>query len=502
MWVFMLAVTAKQMRKLEQITFENYQIPSLLLMEHAAKTFADALVAEYGSVKNKTIRIFCGKGNNGGDGFAAARILANYGASVYVSLVFPETTPAGDAGTNYEIIRRMGILFLPFASPITQDIVIDAIFGTGFHGELPPNTRICTENINHSTAFVAAMDVPTGMDSDTGNISKHCVHCNLCVTFGVYKIGLFLPPAINLCKKLVKTDISIPASVINDFCDGYDIADTQTINQLPTRCENGHKGTFGKALAYVGAMGFCGAAILSASAVLKSGAGMVTAAIPQKMHNAFCPAAPAVMTALLDENAESSALCEHLLTLTKDKNAFLCGCGLGRAKKTIEIVVDLYQKVKIPTVADADALFCLAAAREVLSKHVGPRILTPHIAEFARLANVSTEQIQQNRIACAQSFSEQNNVTLVLKDSVTVIATPGRKPTLIASPNSGMATAGSGDVLAGIITGLLCQGIPPHDAAVLGAYLHNRAGNLACRALSAYGMTAEDILTYLPKAFL
>jgi len=495
-------VDVKTMRALEEAAIQSYGIPSVLLMENAAAGFVRALKNETGALLRKKVHVFCGGGNNGGDGFAIARMAHNQGAEVVITALCDPSLLKGDAKTNFDIVQKMGISHAEAAACAGADIIVDAIFGTGFHGETDGAVKDAITYINESKAYVASVDIPSGVCADTGLSAEHAVFCDLCVTFLAAKPGHLLFPGRSHFKTLIKTDISVPRAVINQLKSGYDVIDKHVLVKLPVREENSHKGSFGKALAFVGSYGMSGAAVLSASAILKSGAGISCAAVPESVLASVTAKTAALMTCplpcknnVLSKNAE-----EILFDKLSAYDVLLAGCGIGQEKVAKHIVFRLLKENEKPMVLDADALNLLALSPTLLEKKKCDLILTPHIKEFSRLLGISTEEIAKDRLKIAKAFSEKYKVTLVLKDAVTVVATPEGALYVSTVQNSGMATAGSGDVLAGIITGLLAQGASCEDAAVLGVYLHQLAGAIAKEACGEYGMTAEDILSSLPAA--
>lgn len=492
----------KTMQMLERTATTKYGVPSILLMENAATGFVRALLKEVSEAIKKTICVVCGKGNNGGDGFAIARMLYNLGADVSCVCLFDGASLSGDAKTNYEIAKKMGIPFVDVDVCKQKDIIVDAIFGTGFHGDTEGAAKMAIDMINESSAFVASVDIPSGVSADTGAASVSSVFADLCVTFSALKPGHLLFPGKAHIKKLVKTDISIPRAVINNFASGYDIIDKSAYDKIPARAQNSHKGSFGKALAFVGAKGMIGAAVLSSSAILKSGAGMVTAAIPESIYEPVAKQVAAVMTYVLP--CENDALLPNtedlILEKMKSQDVLLMGCGIGSSENTKETVKRVLLENNMPTVVDADGLNALEGCTDLLKKASAELVLTPHIKEFSRLSGFSVDEIKARSVELARTFATEHGVTLVLKDAVTIVATKEGNIYISSVSNSGMATAGSGDVLAGIITGLLAQGASAEDAAVSGVYLHLAAGELAKRELGEYGMTAEDILKNVPIA--
>ncbi len=492
----------KTMQMLERTAITEYGVPSILLMENAASGFVSALLKEVPEVIKKTICVVCGKGNNGGDGFAIARMLHNLGADVSCVSLFDATSLPVDAKTNYEIVKTMGIPFINVEDCKEKDILIDAIFGTGFHGEAEGLPKMAIDVINESPAFVASVDVPSGVSADTGAASTSSVFADLCVTFSVIKPGHLLFPGKEHVKKLVKTDISIPRAVINDLDAGYDIIDKSVYGRIPVRIQNSHKGSFGKALAFVGSKGMSGAAVLSSSAILKSGAGMVTAAIPETIFEPVAKQVAAVMTLILPckESTVSPSSKDVILEKMNSQDVLLMGCGIGSSGKAAEIIRYVLLNNDKPTVLDADGLNALKDNADLLKEVSAELVLTPHVMEFSRLSGFSVDEIKMRPVELAKKFATEYGVTLVLKDAVTIVATKEGKIYISSVSNSGMATAGSGDVLAGIITGLLAQGASPEDAAVSAVYLHLATGELAKRDSGEYGMTAEDILKNVPIA--
>ena len=481
----MVAISRAEMVNLEQKAIEEFKIPSIVLMENAAMGFVSSLTSEFGSIDGKKICVTCGKGNNAGDGYAIARLLYFGGANVEILPVFDENLLSGDAMTNMICAKNMGISFIKELSG-EYDIIVDAIFGTGTRGEVLSPAREIIEKINSKNSYIASVDVPSGVSSafDTGDCF---VKCDLCVTFGYIKHYMLLGKAQASFKKLVVAPISIP-----EPDDAFRVIDKKTFPLIPKRESVSHKGTFGKVLALVGACGMAGAAVLSGSAVLKSGAGMLTLAVPEQIVPTIVHEFPSAMTLPLTVDTDISQKAQGM-------DALLIGCGLGTedmAKKNFEKLINCEK----PTVIDADGLNILSENIDLIKdKNV---ILTPHIAEFSRLSGVSIENIKENPIAHLKEFCSRFNVCVVLKDAVTVICHKGKDIAICHAPNSGMATAGSGDVLAGIIASMLAQGLDTFSASCVGVYLHSSAGKLAKDALSEAGMTSSDILNFVPKAFM
>jgi len=499
----MKLVTVSQMQEWERIAMEDFAVPSLLLMENAAAGCIAALKKEVGCLFGKKIHVFCGKGNNGGDGFAIARMLHNQNARVVITPLFDENDAKGDAKQNLDMARKLGIPFVPASDCLNCDVIVEAIFGTGFHGEVTGDAKTAITAINESPAFVVSIDIPGGVNADTGKASATAVFADLCVTFSATKPGHLLYPGKTHYQKLIKTDISIPRQVINACSGGYDVIDQTAFSRIPKRTPDSHKGSYGKALAFVGSCGMSGAAILSATAILKSGAGMATAAVPASIQEICASHFKAVMTCKLPEQDGmlSSDAADIILEKQTHQDVLLTGCGIGTTDSAKQVIRRLLTAWEKPMVLDADGINALAGCPELLLSKKCPLIVTPHVAEFARLLGYSVEAVKENPLKLARDFAFTYGVTLVLKDATTIVADKDGTLSLCPAANSGMATAGSGDVLSGIITGLLAQSASCSDAAVCGVYLHACAGKIAKDTLGEYGMTAGDILSALPHAF-
>ena len=484
----MVAISVAEMKALEEKAINEYGIPSIVLMENAAMGFVSALKNEYGSLCTKKILVVCGKGNNAGDGFAIARLLHFSGCDVSVLPLFDINTLTPDAKVNANALKNMGVVFIKDIDT-EYDIIIDAIFGTGFHGEVDSPVKEIIEKINESKSYIASVDVPSGVELFDGAKNKLCVNSDLCVTFGYAKLHQFTGINRNSFKKLVVAPISVPCPE-----SSAKIITKDTFNLIPKRAQDSHKGTFGKVMAIVGSSGMAGAAILSGSAVLKSGAGMLTIATNDSIIPTIAHEFPSAMTLPMPSE------CDTLIEKAKGMNAVLIGCGLGTDDSTKKFVTEFIKKCDIPMVIDADGLNILSENIDIIKgKNV---ILTPHIVEFSRLSGVSPYEIKESPVKVLNDFCKDFGVTVILKDSITLISHKGENIAVCHAPNSGMATAGSGDVLAGVVTSFTAQGLSPFDAACCGVYIHSAAGALAKENFGEAGMTSSDILSFVPKAFI
>lgn len=482
----MVAISVSEMKNLEEKAINEYGVPSIVLMENAAMGFVGALKNEFSDLTSKKILIVCGKGNNAGDGFAIARLLYLGGCEVSVLPLFDIDTLTPDAKINALAVKNMGV---PFIKDLNDeyDIIIDAVFGTGFHGEVTSPVKETIEKINESNSFIASVDVPSGVELSGGAKNQFVTRSDVCVTFGFAKFHQFTGVNKSSFKKLIVAPISVPCP--ESFSE---IITKDTFDLIPKRQGDSHKGTFGKVMAITGSYGMAGAAILSGSAVLKSGAGMLTIATNDSIIPTIAHEFPSAMTLPLPDE------CDTLLEKCKGMDAVLIGCGLG--KERADFVTDFIKKCTTPMIIDADGLNILSENIDIIKGKSA--ILTPHIVEFSRLSKVSPDEIKQNPTKVLKDFCSQLGVTVILKDSVTIICDEKCRLAVCHAPNSGMATAGSGDVLAGIVTSFTAQGLDSFDTACLGVYIHSAAGKLAKEVCGEAGMTSSDILSFVPKAFM
>jgi len=491
-------VTSEQMRELEKTAIEDFGVPSIILMENASIGFFTELKNKI-DLFGKKICVCCGKGNNGGDGFAVSRHLSNDGYDVSCILSFDESKAKAllteDAYTNYQIAKNMGIPMLTADESFEKyDIIIDSLLGTGIKGAARKPEADIIDKINDAGVFTCALDIPSGADASNGKVSGSCVKADLTITFAFAKVGHFLYPTKEYVGKLAVCPISIPKSVEDNYNSNFFTLCDSIFSFLPKRNKNSHKGDFGKVLACVGSDNMSGAAMLSVSAVFKSGVGMVTAASTEKVLANIVLNTPEAMTLPLADNGTTDAFYSAL----EKNDVLLLGCGMGRSEhgeKFVEEVVSVCEK---PMIIDADGINNLSRNIDILYKKKAPIILTPHTVEFSRMTGLSPEHIEENRLDVALSFAKKYDVTLVLKGADTIIASPEGKVFISAIANSGLATAGSGDVLSGIIAGFLAQGAEPNIAAAAGVYAHSLSGLKAAEILGARSMTASDIISYLP----
>ncbi|QGG49112.1 NAD(P)H-hydrate dehydratase [Heliorestis convoluta] len=509
----MRVVTAAEMNRMDQRATEEYGIPSLLLMENAGIEVAKQVTKLLGGTcEGKSILILCGKGSNGGDGFVVARHLLNKGADVKLFLLAPERDVRGDALTNLTIYKRMGGKIYALMDQkdlnalrmglLSTHLVVDAIYGTGFSGTVPKLITRAIEMLNELALPTLAVDVPSGLEVNTGKISNICLKATMTVTFGLPKLGLLLEPGASVAGKLVVVDISIPRDLLdNPLLTRRLLTSKVCKSWLRQRDPEAHKGNFGHLLIMGGSNGMAGAITLTVQGALRSGTGKTTVAVPEGIASYVIPQVSEAMSLSLSApqgRLEASALEGKSFD---SFTSFVVGPGLGRYGEAALFLQEFLEKTKGPVVIDADALMALEGNIESLAAAQGPLVLTPHPGEMARLTGLTIEEIQQNRLQVVTHFAKDWGVTIALKGARTLIATAEGELFINPTGNPGMATAGSGDVLAGVLGSLLAQGYSPAQGAALAVYVHGLAGDIAVELYGHKAMKAGDIVASLPAAW-
>ena len=510
----MKIVTGIQMQALDRRTISEAQIPSLVLMERAGAGAADFIQSRFGPLRGKTVTILCGKGNNGGDGFVVARLLRQRQTKVAVLLLAPPTDLSRDASVMYRRWLRAGgksatKLFRSSeqAQPIlaSSDLIVDALLGTGLSTHVTGAYREAIQLINQAGRPVIAIDMPSGIHADNGALLGQAVHATATVTFGLPKLGLYVGPGIDHAGIIHVVDIGIPAAYI-DALDSRTIVVTKELvaDTLPARATSSHKGTFGHAGILAGSVGKTGAAALAARAALRVGAGLVTVGIPSSVNDVLEAKLLEAMTLPLPETKARTLArsgLDRVLAFMRARTAIAIGPGLSTHPETVELIQSLMKHLDRPAVLDADALNALASRASLLTECKIPPILTPHPGEMARLEVEATPQsVNADRLGTARRFARERGVFLVLKGARTVIARPDGLLAICPTGNPGMATAGTGDVLTGMVVGLLAQGVPAWEAACAATYLHGAAGDLAAQQLGQASMLAGDLIAHIPHA--
>ncbi|MHB8173508.1 MAG: NAD(P)H-hydrate dehydratase [Nitrospirota bacterium] len=506
----MKLATSAEMRELDRRTIEEFGIPGIVLMENAGRAVVSAMVHKWGPVEGRRYLIFCGKGNNGGDGLVIARRLHNMGAEVSVRLFSDDMK--GDAGINLNAARKIGISINPVSQDLHEETseaahaeaVIDAMFGTGLSTVIKDPYARVIKMINSTARKVVAVDVPSGVNSDDGRVLGTSVRAHLTVTFGLPKRGLYLFPGAQAAGVIKMAEIGIPEAAIDEAAIGANLLTSAHVRGLlPKREPDSHKGTYGHLLIIAGSAGKTGAAALAARAALRCGAGLVTLAVPESLNDIFEEKLTEEMTVPLPETNERSLsykALDKLLALMEGKTAVAIGPGISRNADTARLVRELLPRLKVPTVLDADALNILSEDETPLDSMTVPVILTPHPGEAGRLLGVPAVEVQSDRPGAALALAKAHRCIVALKGARTLIAFQDGTFYVNPTGNPGMATAGTGDVLTGIISSFLAQGLQAAEAALLGVYAHGFAGDKAMEEKGCSGLIAGDIIEAMPSA--
>jgi len=513
----MILLNAAESRELDRLSREKYGIPSYSLMRRAGEAVADALLRRWPNAIGAPVLVVAGKGNNGGDGFVAARRLMQTGARVRVVLLAKVADLKGDAarahgdyaaagGSVAEVTGEDAIgAAIRAEQPVT---VVDAIFGTGLNAEVRGLARHAIEAVNSLGVTVVAVDIASGVNSDSGAVMGTAIAANLTVTFGYAKYGHVSYPGAELAGDLEIAEIGFAPEAIGEIAPrGRMIEAAEAASLLEPRSANTHKGTYGHPLVIAGSRGKSGAAILAARGALRMGAGLVTAAIPGSIAAIVAGGQPELMTEPMpdrDGHFAAPAAIEDLKALAAGKTALIAGPGMGVSDDTRELVAWLVgegAQPGRPLLIDADALNLVAALGSASLKSArGPVVLTPHPGEMARLIGTSNAAVNADRIGAARRLAEATGAGVLLKGARTVIATPDGGLFINSSGNPGMATAGMGDVLSGIIGALLGQGMAPGAALTLGAFIHGFAADRLAERLGPVGYLAGEVADELPAA--
>ena len=508
------------MREMDRHAIEDLGIQGVVLMENAARSVADWLVEK--KLKNNPdarVVVCCGKGNNGGDGFAIARLLANRGYDIHV--VDAGEAKKGDARKNQLLWEQFGeSTSFPDANATRlleeADVLIDAIFGIGMEQSIEGAYREWIEIFNsNKKALRVAVDIPSGVSTDESKIFGVAAQCQHTITFQTGKPGCFQHPGVLYSGKIHIADISIPenwpvnlpAKEAEDEAAEKNLTPhtylltAEFVNDLvPERLPEAHKGSSGHLLTVCASAGMGGAASLASLGALKSGAGLVTACVPNELRDRLPGQAPEIMT-VTPHNAPEFFTEEHadyVEQLAAVRNAVVLGCGLGVHSQTAKFVQHLTKHLEGPLLIDADGLNNLD--EQTLKERLGVAVITPHPRELSRLCGQSVTEIQENRIATVRQLSQEWNVVLLLKGAYTVIGSPDAKIFINPTGNSALATAGSGDVLSGFIGGFLAQGLSPLHATLTGAYLHGLAAECLIQKTDSNNIVASDLFEGLRLA--
>jgi hydroxyethylthiazole kinase-like uncharacterized protein yjeF len=510
----MKLATPEQMKAIDASAITEYGIPGIVLMENAAIAVTAEALSMLGSRKDAFVLLIAGSGNNGGDAFAIARQLHSKGVCTAVYLLGEKAAAAGDAGINLNILEKTGISVIEIAGSGLPEslladlgkaqLIIDGLFGTGLSRKVDGTAGQVIEMVNASGKPVLSIDIPSGVDGRDGSIKGVCINAAATVTFCLPKIGLVLHPGCEHTGRLVVADISIPPRVLERSNITTEFIDAGCVSKIiPARPANSNKGDFGRVLLVTGSTGMTGSGCLASMAALRSGAGLVYTGVPKSLAPIYGSSLKEPVILPLEDNGSGSLAiecAEQILVQMRRMNVAAIGPGLTASNSISQIVGRIIRESTIPLVLDADALNVIGGDTSIL-KGVGIQmVLTPHPGEMARLTGLSIHDIQADRIGTAKKFAVDHRVIVVLKGSRTIVALPNGRVFVNSTGNAGMATAGAGDTLTGIIAGLIAQGADAEEAATAGVFLHGLAGDAAAERLGMHGMVAGDILDSLPQA--
>jgi len=503
---------AQEMRTIDKAATELYGIPEIVLMENAGHETAVAVEKMLGNLSGKKVCILAGTGNNGGDAFAAVRHMANRGAKMKVFLMGDAGHLTSSARVNFNIVVNMGITV---HSVVFQrdwdkvqvalgfsDVVIDGLLGTGYKGQLRESTEKIIDMVNGAQKPVVSIDLPSGVNADTGAVFSKAVWAKRTISFGLPKMGQLFYPGAKYVGKLLIDDIGIPSELLEDRKIQQELIDFEYAKSaFVKRAADVHKGSCGKVLVIAGSRGLTGAAALSSLAALRSGTGLVTLAIAESLHDIMECKLTEVMTRPVTE-VEKGIMGETalpvLLELAKQYDTVVIGPGLGRHESTMKLVREFITQTECPLVVDADAIYAYGNADGDLKKAKKIPVLTPHLGEMARFLQISVKELKESLVEIACRAAKEYHAVFVLKSEKTIVVYPDGSVFVTTKGNPGMATAGSGDVLAGTIGGLLAQGFGK-KAAAAGVFLHGFAGDIAAKN-GMDGLIASDIIAALPAA--
>lgn len=509
----MYLVTSDEMREMDRLAIESFGIPGMVLMENAARGAVDVLARHFPKIAHAKVGVAAGRGNNGGDGLAIARYLAGWSVDVVVYLLAERAHVQADAAANLKLAEQMGISVVEIpndrafdahrVSMAHRNLWVDAIFGTGLKSDVRGHFKTIIDFLNGQNRPIFSVDIPSGLNSDTGRPCGCSIKASVTATFGLPKVGQLIYPGASLAGILEVVDIGIPPQVVAQVKPGCRLITPQVmLPALSPRDVEAHKGSAGHLAILAGAPGKTGAAIMASRAAMRAGAGLVTVGIAKSLNVALASQLVEIMTEPLPEEPDGCLgmmALDSVLELLANKRCVAIGPGLGTTQSTERLVQHLIRQSHIPMVIDADGLNCIAKDLSGLKEAKAPLVLTPHPGEMARLMGTTTLAVQCDRIGCARNFAQTHNVCLVLKGAKTVIAHPDATVLVNPTGNAGMASGGMGDVLTGIIAGFLTQGLGLAEAVSAAVYLHGAAADTLADTIGPRGFLASDLIEILPR---
>ena len=508
----MYLVTASEMQAMDRRTIDSFGIPGRVLMETAGRGATRFMLETFGDLKHRSVAVLAGSGNNGGDGYVMARHLSQRRIDVTVYLLADRQRVIGDAAANLALLAPLDIpivdvpddaAFKKFKHQLSRhDCYIDAILGTGLKSDVRGHLKTIITHINRLEKPVFAVDIPSGLNSDTGQVCGVCIQAQATATFGYAKTGQFTYPGARLCGRLTVVDIGIPLHIAAEVGPKQFLLTRPDIEAMVRpRLPEAHKGRTGHLLVVAGSAGKTGAAAMTAMSAMRAGAGLVTLGIAASLNPVVETQVTEAMTSPLPGQPGGwlgeSAL-EPVQKLLDGKKCLALGPGLGQAPETGRLVRRLLAQTGLPVVVDADGLNHLAVESDLLNARQGPVVLTPHPGEMARLAATSVQAVQKDRVGCAREFATAHGVHVVLKGAGTVIAHPDGSVFVNPTGNAGMASGGMGDVLTGLVAGLICQDYTVEEACRLGVYLHGAAADSLQEKIGPVGYLAAEVMNQIP----
>ena len=501
----MKAVTAATMRQLDSSAIEGLKLPGVVLMENAGRGAYRLLKKALDERGLTRVLVLCGPGNNGGDGYVIARHLANNGYHVVIAVTKAGRELKGDAKVNWQVARNMGLKIQQLRADADVakifkrlgpfDAICDALLGTGVSKDLGGLYLDLVRWANAQPCYRFAIDIPTGIHADSSAVLEDAFRADATATFGLPKLGLCLYPGADYAGEIHVVDISIAAGQLEKAPGVELLLDQSDLPEMPERAPNAYKNRFGHLLLVAGSPGKGGAALLSGEASLRTGVGLCTLATHPGCSASLEGRVPDLMVEALDWGER---LAEDLGPVVAGKSAIAIGPGLGIAQKTRKLVEIVVSRFDLPLVVDADGLNAFAGDVDKLKRPHAPTIITPHPGEMARLLDLTTAQVEADRLAIAAGVAAKLGVVVVLKGARTVVAAPDGRRALNMSGSPAMAKAGSGDVLTGMLGALLAMGLDAYDAARLGVFLHGRCGEITAEALGVHGVLASDLGEAIP----
>jgi NAD(P)H-hydrate epimerase len=510
----MYLVTANEMQRMDRATIASFGIPGRVLMESAGRGATVFFLEELYRRHAGSVGVAAGRGNNGGDGFVMARYLHQKAIPVTVFLLAEKGRIAGDAGANLALLTQMGVRVVEVADAAAlkaqqsimrhQQLWIDAILGTGLSADVRGHYRETIDFINRQQRPVFAVDIASGLNADTGQVCGTCIQAAATATFGFAKIGHVTYPGRSCSGRVKVIEIGIPPAIAADVgCKQHLITPHALKKIMPLRSPEAHKGQSGHVLILAGAPGKTGAAAMTARAAMRTGAGLVTLGIPIGLHRVVEPMLTETMTVGLpqtDAGTLDASAAEPVRALMDGKRCLAVGPGVGTDPATGVLVRQVIETSSVPVVVDADAVNLIARDTATLARRKAPIVLTPHPGEMSRLCGRPTAEIQRDRIGHARAFAQRHQVHLVLKGAATVVAHPEGTVFVNATGNPGMAAGGMGDVLTGLIAGLIAQGLDTAAAARTAVYLHGLAADRLSATKGPVGYLATEVIDAIPEA--